>query len=364
MQYFFYVENGIINVLIYTRTKMIQRGLVMDIVGNMNMELWAVMLGATDALLNLEMPYGYILKRLKLKDTPLYDEVINTRGNLDTKYIASNLADETTPEFIFLYKAENNSMPLEYFSIGEMLGGTEKAGEYFDTITEKWNKEIFRILSMLRLTQEGNIEVADKIYTMKANYKCNNISKRRVSFQDAPISVYDDLYEWNNNNLICFEDMVGLPEALKAELEDVMERFGRGYSASRYDDAYKNLVTLTEIILIGYNSNDRSGGKKEKFANRLAAAIAQDVDVLAMHDKALRMYKERSNETHEGNNLNITKEELRELRCVVRKMVQNFIGFAKSQYGSIADKTFNGIKREYVLGLLARIDTLQTGGLL
>ena len=336
----------------------------MAIVGSVNMELWAVVLGATDALLNLEMPYGYELKCLKFKDTPLYDEVVNARGNLDVKYIVSNLADEAAPEFIFLYKTENNSMPLEYFSIGEMLGGTEKAGEYFDTITDKWNKEIFCILSMLRLTQEGNIEVADKIYKMKATYKCNNIERRGVSSQDSPISVYDDLYEWNNDNLTCFEDMTGLPEALIAELKDVMERFGRGYSASRYDDAYKNLVTLAEIILIGYNSNDKSGGKKEKFANRLAAAIAQDSDVQSVHDKALRMYKERSNETHEGNNLNITKEELRELRCAVREMIQNFIFFAKNQYGSIADKTFKGIKREYVIGLLARINTLQAGGLL
>ena len=294
---------------------MIQGGMFMGMVGTINIELWAVVLGATDALLNLEMPYGYVLKHLKLKDTPLYNEVVNARGNLDIKYIASNLADEGTPEFIFLNKTENNSMPLEYFSIGEMLRGYEKAGEYFNKITNKWNKEIFYILSMLRLTQEGNIEVADKIYKMKANYKCNNINRSEVSSQDSSISIYDDVYEWNNDNLTCFENMVGLPEVLKDELEDVMERFGRGYSASRYDDA-------------------------------------------------LRMYKERSNETHEGNNLNITKEALKELRCAVRGLVQNFISFSKSQYGSIADKTFNSIKREYIIGLLARINTLQTNGLL
>ncbi len=336
----------------------------MDIVGTVNIELWAVLLGATDALLNLELPYSYELKRMKLSDTPLYDEIVNGRGNLDVKYVASNLADETNPEFVFLHKVENSAMPLEYFSVGEMLGGTEKAGMYFDTITNKWNKEIFYIVSMLRLAQEGNIEVADKIYNMKANYKCNNISRRGMSSQDNPVSVYDDLYEWDNNNLTCFEDMVGLSEDLKVLLEDVMERFGRGYSSSRYDDAYKNLITLSEIILVGYNSNDKGSAIKEKFANRLAAAIAQDADVQSVHDNALRMYKERSNETHEGNNINITKEELRELRCAVRVMVQNFIGFAKSQYGCIANKTFKGIKREYVLGLLARINTLQVNGLL
>ena len=255
-------------------------------------------------------------------------------------------------------------MSLEYFTISEMMSGNEMATRYFDEVTDKWNKEIFRILSILRLTQEGNIEVAEKIYKMKANYKCNNIERRGVSSQDNPIGVYDELYEWNSNNLICFQDMVVLPEGLMELLEDIMERFGRGYSASKYDDAYKNLVTLAEIILVGYNSNDKGTAIKEKFANRLAAAIAQDADVQAVHDKALRMYKERSNETHEGNNLNITKEELRELRCAVRKMVQNFIAFAKNQYGNISDNTFKGIKREYVLGLLMRINTLQANGLL
>ncbi len=341
-----------------------QRGLIMDIIGTVNIELWAVVLGATEALLNLEMPYGYELRHLKLRDTPVYEEVVNARGNLDIKYMASNLSDEVAPEFIFLCKTENKAMPLEYFTIGEMMSGNEKAGKYFNEITDKWNKEIFRILSILRLTQEGNIEIADKIYKMRATYKCNNIERRRVSSQDSPISVYDDLYEWNNDNLTCFKDMVELSEDLLVLVENVMERFGRGYSSSRYDDAYKNLITLSEIILIGYNSNDKGAAIKEKFANRLATAIAQDVDVQTVHDKALRMYKERSNETHEGNNLNITKEELRELRCAVRKMVQNFIFFAKNQYGSIVDKTFKGIKREYVIGLLVRIHILQTRGLL
>ena len=336
----------------------------MDRIGTVNIELWAVVLGATDALLNVEMPYGYVLKRLKLKDTPLCDEIVNARGNLDIKYIASNLSGDTNPEFIFLCKNENKAMPLEYFTFDEMMNGNEKAKEYFNKIAEKWNKEIFKILSMLRLTQEGNIEVSDKKLQMKARYGCNNIERKGFSSLDHPISVYDDLYEWNNDNLTCFRNMVGLPEILKTELKEVMERFGRGYSANRYDDAYKNLVTLVEIILIGYNSSDRSGGKKEKFANRLAAAIAEDSDVQLMHDKALLMYKERSNETHEGNNSNITKGELRNLRCAVRELIQEFIIFADDHYDTLVDKTFKGIKKEYVKELLTRINTLQVNGLL
>ena len=67
-------------------------------------------------------------------------------GMGDIKYIASNLADEETPEFIFLHKTENNSMPLEFFSTGEILRGTEKAGEYFNTITNKLSEDNRRLV--------------------------------------------------------------------------------------------------------------------------------------------------------------------------------------------------------------------------
>ncbi len=114
----------------------------MDTVGTVKIEFWAVVLGATDAILNLEMPYGYELKRLKLNDTPLYEEVVNARGNLDVKYIASNLADDAN-QIYFLYKAENNSMPLEYFSVGEMLGETEKTGNILTQLLLDGIKKFF-----------------------------------------------------------------------------------------------------------------------------------------------------------------------------------------------------------------------------
>ena len=59
----------------------------MDTVGTVKIEFWAVVLGATDAILNLEMPYGYELKRLKLKDIDglmvLFRFLKNTGENLN-----------------------------------------------------------------------------------------------------------------------------------------------------------------------------------------------------------------------------------------------------------------------------------------
>ena len=46
------------------------------------------------------------------------------------------------------------------------------------------------------------------IYKMKANYKCSNISRRLKASQDSPISVYGDLYEWDNNNSVSYTHLV------------------------------------------------------------------------------------------------------------------------------------------------------------
>lgn len=336
----------------------------MVLLGTVNIELWAVLLGAKDSLLSIQLPFEYEVKRLKLKETPLKDEIMNANGKLDVKYMASNLSSSGNPEFIFLYKTECRTMPIECFTLSEMLEGTKKASLFFNELTGNWNVDIFWILSMLRLAQEGNIEVADRLYKLRANYGVNNINDKIVSCQDMPISVYEDLFDWNTTNGDTFQSIATLSDSFLKELDDIFERFGRGYSASRFDDAYKNLITLSEMILIGYNSNDRSGGKKNKFANRLAVAIAEDARVQSVHDDAMRMYKERSSETHEGKNQNITKEELGKLRCLVREMILRFIAFSKSNYSIIADKSFEGLKRAYILNLLARIDLLKNNGLL
>lgn len=332
--------------------------------GNVNIRLWAILLGANDSLIRLALPYGYKLKKLKLNETPICDMVTDGTGKLGVKYLASNLASVIEPEFIFLYKETNDSVPIDFFTGIEMMNGNQKADLYFDDLVGNQRVEVFRILALLRLMQEGNIEVSDGFFAIHANCGVNNIVREKTFSQDNPLGVYDDLYEWDVANVNCFQNMISLPQTLTEELEDVYERFGRGYSASRFDDAYKNLVTLAEIILIGYNSSDQRGGKKEKFSNRIAAAIASDVDAQSVHDIAMQMYKERSNETHEGKNQNITKEELKNLRCMVRKMIIHFIDFCRIHYGSITDKSFQGLKKTYILSLLSRIDTLQSNGYL
>lgn len=330
--------------------------------GNLSIEMWAIVLGATNKLLELTMPYGYEVKHLKLKDTPIENDIISNNGKLDIKYIASDLSANNEPEFIFIHKKRVQELPLDYFVISEMLSGNEKAYLHFDNIQERWNHELFIILSMLRLSQEGNIEIADKYFQFHANYCANNIHRNAKSSLDMPISVYGDLYEWHSSNLSIFRNLTSLSEELISKLKDIFERFERGYSSSRFEDSYKNLVTLSEILLIGHNSGDKKGEKKKKFANRIAAAVAADSEARNTQNIAKSIYKNRSDETHEGKKQNIDKEALKELRCLVRKLILNFIEFSKDNYIVLSDNSFEGLKKAYIKQLLNRLKYLNDNG--
>lgn len=323
-----------------------------------NIETWAILLGGTDSIVDLRLPYGYELLNMRLSETPLHDEVIKEDGSLDITYIASNLGDDDDPEFIFLRKSEEKEIPIEFFSVPEMTYDNPMANNFLSNISAKHAKEIFYILSFMRLTQEGNIEVACSLHTLKAKLGVNLLNITNKLYTVTPVIIYDDLYQWDECNLNVFNKIATLPKELVQKLDEIMERFGRGYSIDRYDDAFKNLVTLGEIILIGYNATDRNRAKKEKFAKRLTAAIADDINAQTMYENACLMYKERSNEAHEGKNENITKEKLKELRCLIRQLLQDFIFFSKDKYENLIDQSFEEMKKEYILHLLSRVHSL------
>lgn len=327
----------------------------MDNSENASIEMWGIVLGANDQLAAVDLPYGYELVRRKLEDTCLRGDITLQNNKLDMKYYASNLGSSGEPEFIFIHKKEMFYIGAEYFAIEKMLKGNEEAFALFDEIKSRWNKEIFTILSMFRLAQDGNIEIADKKFICSAQYGCNRISNSSMSSLDNPISVYDDLYNWDNSNKSVIDLIKGLPQNLLDELQDVFSRFESGYSASRIEDAYKNLVSLAEIILIGYNSSDKNG-KKEKFANRIVVVIADETQARDMQQELRQMYKERSDETHEGNSENINSEQLKKLRQYIRAVVIDFIKFCNDNYLDVEDKSFVGMKKKYVPHLISKVD--------
>ena len=94
-----------------------------------DLEVYAIVLGAQESLLQIQMPYSFELKKMKLSDTLIKDEILNARGQVDEKYISSDLSSDGDPEFIFIEKRITESI-----SVGLL---TSKIEEVFENIVHK-----------------------------------------------------------------------------------------------------------------------------------------------------------------------------------------------------------------------------------
>ena len=110
--------------------------------GNIEIEMTAIVLGANDRILGLEMPYGYELVHEKLKGSCLENEVLQRDDSINLQYYASNLGSPDDPEFIFVHKKETMEIGLEFFSIDKMLTGNTETYVYFDDLKTQWNAAV------------------------------------------------------------------------------------------------------------------------------------------------------------------------------------------------------------------------------
>ena len=85
---------------------------------------------------------------------------------------------------------------------------------------------------------------------------------------------------------------------------------------------------------------------------------------MELKERIKGIYKERSDELHEGDAQDINAEELKTLREYIRSVVVDFIKYCNDNYSVFIDHSFKGMKTEYVKKLIARVEYLQANGYL
>lgn len=114
----------------------------------MKFEVYSIILGGTDSLLNVKLPDGYEFIRLRTNGTCINERIRGLDGKLLVQYYTSNIGDSVDdPEFICIYKyskIENNIQQHK----------------------EKAFKEIEKIISLLQIFKEGYISFYNVFYVM------------------------------------------------------------------------------------------------------------------------------------------------------------------------------------------------------
>lgn len=318
---------------------------------NAYIEMYAVVLGVDESILNIRLQKGFIMKKMKLDKFLFKDRILRADGHLNQIYYASNLNNnETDAEYIFLCRKKELDLAQDYYDPIELVTeGCKKVKEkIFDPIVSEWNQEIFYILSLFRMAGDGNVEIADRFYHLATRPGINKINLESTTSIDEPLGVYDDFYRVNKEDLERCQFLQDVNDKVKVLMEDIFERFSRGYTSSKYDSAYKELITLTEIILIGKDSSDGKFKKKQVWANRMTVSLAEENEAADVFIEMKNIYKNRSNETHEGKNENITKESLCMLRCYTRKILLQFLEKMCRELAEGGQLDFHTIKVDFI----------------
>lgn len=327
--------------------------------------LFAIVLGGTDSLLEVRLKNGFAFSRINIFESDFRDKYVNANGQLIGTYCFSQLppiSDEKA-HFICLTKTENIPCSIEAFTIGEM-----QSQHIFNTTMEKWQEEqdeyIRKILSVFRIFKDGNIEIPNVCFRFNGSYMINHLClKSELQHMDKG-EVINNFYELTDTETVDINNIIANDLYCFDLLKNAIEKFEIGCKEFRDELAFKELITVGEVLFLNYNSND-GAAKKEKLSNRLSVWVGEnDLEVMTIHNDIIDYYKYRSDDTHEAENSDITERNRKKLREYIRKALKKYICRINLERQSDSTIGFYLIRKKVVLEILTVVSNYQSRGIL
>lgn len=333
-------------------------------------ELLGVILGGTDSLLKLKLQNSFKFEKINLLESKFKDKLIMPNGSVNLLYSFNQLPPITKEKinFICITKKATVPCPINAFSIDQIIGRGNR--EIFNHAMEVYKEEqenyISKLLTILRLYKDGNIEIPSTFYWFEGRYAINQLKFSIDCIHSDCQTVFDNYYtieesECEELNCIIKDNM--FPIKL---LEIPINKFEIGCKELRDEIAFKELITTNEVLFIGHNSKDKcENGKKEKLSNRMSVWIAtNDQELQLIHDEIMSFYKYRSSDTHEANSLNITPENTKKLREYTRRALKKYFKRTIDEQSMNINITFNEIKYKIVSEIISVVSHYKLTGLL
>lgn len=336
---------------------------------NGKLNIWAAMLGANETMQSLSFPYGFQLSKHALSECPYSQQFVDGNAKLRPEYLASNIGEDKDPTYMFLRKEIDIPTPVDAFSVGALGGDGSDIDNLISDDCASSIEQIADIVSLLRIAKEGNIEVYSTWFQFYAQYQITSESiknireKSHLSIAAEAVPVYNNCYFPLATDVAAMQTQLDHSIQVISMFQNHLRRFDKCYCVGTLWDAFGELVTLCEMLLIGHNAKDKNAnGIKKRFSNRLAAMLSSDDDVQNVYDRAFCLYKFRSEDTHQGNAESITEAELIELREYTRLLLCKYLDFAEAEYARDSSMSYQKIKKQYILKCIERVKQLQQSG--
>lgn len=286
----------------------------------MKFEVYSIVLGGTDSLLEIKLPNGYEFRKIRASETPINKKIRNLDGDILVQYLLSDLGNGDA-EFICIYKCSE-------------IDGDIKLHK------EKAFREVEKIITLLQIFKLGCISLYNVFYVMPQLISCTSII-------DCNGYVVGDKYVVSEEEHVDLQDFLCLEDAIYDKLYILMANY---FNSTKFIDCFMQLqylVTMGELLVL-----ERKDKKQVLFAKRLALLVENTNEDKKMTYKILhRIYELRSNWVHEGNDKGIDLAEVNTIRKVVSRAIKSYILRMKIYMQEDPNSTFKDAKTKIIKDL-------------
>ena len=141
----------------------------------------------------------------------------------------------------------------------------------------------------------------------------------------------------------------------------LIDNFTYSYKLLYNAKAFEQIITTLEMLFLKKYESD----KTQNLSKRVATFIGNDdVEVEKLYNEVKSFYKHRSDSTHEGIDLNITKKALLYLKIYTRRAIKKYFSIIEEELSINPSGDFATIKGKTILKLQQNVITKINEGIL
>ena len=322
----------------------------------------ATLLCVDDSILSVYIPNGYYAEKIPISDSLSGDKLIDSKGKLLREYWTSRIVVNSSGEEIeYLYVLKKKctfeipEVELENNKSFEISSDSFPQASYLEEHKEKEYEKLRRLIIYLRLYKNGYISIRDIFFKYSFSSFIGNFTYL-PSISIADVNSYEQSkFSLNTNEISEWPKFYPKCDATFSLLNSLLTKFSDSFNQLDYAKSFKELTTVLEMALLKTNEQ----AKKEKLAKRVSALIGTDnFEITTIYSNMKRNYVLRSNSTHDGDDVSITKTDLVSFEKYVRRSLKKIIDICLNELSTNANITWSEAKNNIINGLKNQVNAL------
>lgn len=333
-----------------------------------NVDIFAILLGVDRTILNVNIEDGFKIEEIFLDECRYKDKVVMGDNSISNKYVSSQIKNENEDEgkdrisFICITKKDilqypHPSLDKPFYMDDKNPLFNEKMKIYID---DKY-KVIYDFISKTMLFKEGDIGIYEVFFNYKYRFlNMNNDYSRNMIIPDVNI-LCENTYTLNKSELEKLNVFLTKHNQAFQLLNSIIDNFTYSYKLLYNAKAFEQIITTLEMLFLKKYESD----KTQNLSKRVATFIGNDdVEVEKLYNEVKSFYKHRSDSTHEGIDLNITKKALLYLKIYTRRAIKKYFSIIEEELSINPSGDFATIKGKTILKLQQNVITKINEGIL